>query len=362
MLKPSRQTWLRAVVVSAPSLSTRYLPLSVAQLWLELANSSSVLSVLSFSPLSDIQWPKSSQWDQWTFSLTPAVQSQLWYCKHDLVLDKVLSHRQEAVCPYWPAVIIGCTVLHRSICRAHCSLLSIPHLLLLLLSCTACSFTDDTQLHIALTPLDPSSELTVIKSCLASLQLWFYTNPEKLHAILFGTAQRAQSFSSLHSTDVAGSSTLPDSNIKLLGVTLDSSLFMSQHNKLVSSRSCFYHIWALHHICGVLDLSTATAIVSALISSQLNYANSVLYGSPSKTLLVYREPKTLQQELLHIKHHIFVFGQYTPWTPLAPSSMVHQVQTCLSCLQGDAHWYSTLPLTSSYSIMSFSCSQVIFLL
>jgi len=46
--------------VSAPSWSTGYPPLSAARLWLELANSSSVLSALSFSLLADIQsWPMS---------------------------------------------------------------------------------------------------------------------------------------------------------------------------------------------------------------------------------------------------------------------------------------------------------------
>jgi len=63
-------------------------------------------------------------------------------------------------------------------------------------------YADDSQLYIVLTPLDPSSELAAVKSCLASLQLWFYT--------------RAQSFSGLHSIDVAGSATPLNSHIKLL--------------------------------------------------------------------------------------------------------------------------------------------------
>ena len=70
-------------------------------------------------------------------------------------------------------------------------------------------------------------------------------------------------------------------HIKLLGVTLDSHLTMSEHTKLVS-QSSFYHMRALRHIRGVLDQSTATAIASALISSRLDYANSVSFGSPDK--------------------------------------------------------------------------------
>ena len=73
-------------------------------------------------------------------------------------------------------------------------------------------YADDTQLYIVLTPSDPSSELAALQSCLTSLQVWFYTNgmaqsPDKSHAILLGTAQRAQSFSGLQSIDVAGSAT-----------------------------------------------------------------------------------------------------------------------------------------------------------
>ena len=106
-------------------------------------------------------------------------------------------------------------------------------------------------------------------------------NPDKSHAILLGTAQRAQSFRGLQSIDVAGSATSLVSHIKLLGVTLDSHLTMSEHTKLVS-QSSFYHIRAIRHIPGVLDQSTAAAIASGLISSRFDYANSVLFGSPAK--------------------------------------------------------------------------------
>ena len=69
--------------------------------------------------------------------------------------------------------------------------------------------------------------------------------------------------------------------IKLLGVTLDTSLTMWEHTKSVS-QSCIYHICAFRHIHAVLDKSTAADIAAALVSSRLDYANSVLYGSPSR--------------------------------------------------------------------------------
>jgi len=138
---------------------------------------------------------------------------------------------------------------------------------------------------------------------------------------------------------------------------------MSEHTKLMS-QSCFYHIPALHHIRGVLDLPTATAIASALIFSRLDYTNSVLYGSLSKTLLLYREPKTLQKELLHKNHHTSLQLIHAVNSTGFQFNGASSSNSCLSYLQGHAHWYmySTLPIISSYFILSFSCSQVIFLL
>jgi len=57
-------------------------------------------------------------------------------------------------------------------------------------------------------------------------------NADNSHAILFGIAQRAQSFSGLHSVDAAGSATPLD--IKLLGVTLNSCMSMSELPSLMT--------------------------------------------------------------------------------------------------------------------------------
>ena len=108
-------------------------------------------------------------------------------------------------------------------------------------------------------------------------------NPDKSSAILLGTAQTAASYRCLTSVDVAGTPVQLVKNTKLLGVTLDTNLTMWEHSKRVS-QSCFYHIRAFRHIHAVLDKSTAADIAAALVSTQLEYANSILYGSPSRCL------------------------------------------------------------------------------
>jgi len=75
---------------------------------------------------------------------------------------------------------------------------------------------------------------------------------------------------------------IPLSNhVKILDAVLDPRITLSEHTKAVSI-SCFYHIRALMHIRGSLDHLTIRTIAAALVSTRLDYANSILYGSPAK--------------------------------------------------------------------------------
>ena len=69
--------------------------------------------------------------------------------------------------------------------------------------------------------------------------------------------------------------------VRILGAVLDPRITLSQHTKAVT-KSCFYHIRALKQIRGSLDDLTIRTVSTALVSSRLDYANSILYGIPSK--------------------------------------------------------------------------------
>ena len=68
--------------------------------------------------------------------------------------------------------------------------------------------------------------------------------------------------------------------IKLLRVILDSSLSFDKH-VIDVTRSCHYHIHALHHTQPLFTLDTeAKAMAVAIVSgSRLDYHNSLLYGT-----------------------------------------------------------------------------------
>ena len=62
-----------------------------------------------------------------------------------------------------------------------------------------------------------------------------------------------------------------------LGVIFDKNFTFRSHTSAVCS-SCFYHMWDLRHPRRHLDLDSAILLATALVSSRLDYCNSLLYG------------------------------------------------------------------------------------
>jgi Reverse transcriptase (RNA-dependent DNA polymerase) len=144
-------------------------------------------------------------------------------------------------------------------------------------------YADDTQLFISISQSSASADIQILKSALVVLSQWFShnclaLNPDKSEAIFLGTQQRNSSLSNRIHINVAGSTVPLSDTIKLLSVTLDKSLTVHKHFNQVS-QSCYYHLKAFRHIRPCLDNHTASLIAHALMSSRLEYANSVLFGA-----------------------------------------------------------------------------------
>lgn len=68
--------------------------------------------------------------------------------------------------------------------------------------------------------------------------------------------------------------------IKILGVTMDEQLNMSAHLTKVC-RAAHYHLHNLRSIKKFLSNDACTTLVHALVFSQLDYCNALLYGLPA---------------------------------------------------------------------------------
>ena len=164
-------------------------------------------------------------------------------------------------------------------------------------------YADDTQVFISLSKSNSPDRVSRLETALVHLTSWFYhnglaLNPEKSEAILLGTHHRNKSLDNITQVDVNGSPIPISDSIKLLGVTIDSSLAFNKHVSSIC-QSCQYHIRALRHIRPILDANTARLVGHALVSSRLDYANSIMYGmSKSLTAKLQRQQNMLARVVL----------------------------------------------------------------
>ena len=146
-----------------------------------------------------------------------------------------------------------------------------------------------TQLFIAISPTTAASKISQVELCLTDLHAWFCCNGLALNAdksdcIILGTVQRATTFAPITSIIEAGSVVSISSTIKTLGVTLDSHLTFEAHVKSIT-KTCYFHIRALLHIRSSINLETAKSVADAIVSSRLDYVNSLLFGISSLNML-----------------------------------------------------------------------------
>ena len=75
----------------------------------------------------------------------------------------------------------------------------------------------------------------------------------------------------------------PAASVFNLGVTFDENFNFKQHISK-TCHCCFYHIRDLRRIHQFISLSVAKTIATALVSSRLDYCNSLLYNTANKDI------------------------------------------------------------------------------
>ena len=88
------------------------------------------------------------------------------------------------------------------------------------------------------------------------------------------------------------------SNVRDLGVVLDSSLTFSDHI-LTLTRSCYFHLRRLRAIKRSITPIVFATIVYAFICSRIDYYNSLLMGLPKSRLSANQSVLNAVQDVLH---------------------------------------------------------------
>ena len=99
-----------------------------------------------------------------------------------------------------------------------------------------------------------------------------------------------------------------------LGVIFDKNFTFRSHISAVCNL-CFYHMRDLRRIHHHLDLDSAKLLATALVSSRLNYCNSLLYGIADIDLTrLQRAQNQLARLVQSLLHLLTVFHCFVPFT------------------------------------------------
>ena len=121
--------------------------------------------------------------------------------------------------------------------------------------------------------------MKVLTDCLNDIQNFMASNklklnPDKTEFIFTGARNKRNLLHSFFPTDILGNRVDPSSNVRNLGVTFDSDMSLTNHVSQVT-KSTRIHIRDLYRIRHLLDFNTAVLLVNGLVSSRLDYCNSL---------------------------------------------------------------------------------------
>jgi hypothetical protein len=108
-------------------------------------------------------------------------------------------------------------------------------------------------------------------------------NPSKTEFLLIGTKPQRLKFSNITSLTLGDTIIPVSSSARNLGFIFDSDLSFSKQINSVC-KSCHYHIRDLRRIRHLLSPSVAITLANSLVSSKLDYCNSLYFGISTKNL------------------------------------------------------------------------------
>ena len=108
-------------------------------------------------------------------------------------------------------------------------------------------------------------------------------NPDKTEAMFRGTSRNLSKVKDQTVINISGSDIKPSEHIKSLGVTIDAKINFDQHVSNIC-RASFANIRALRQIRPTLNREDANKVACAIVSSRLDYCNSVLYGVSGRNI------------------------------------------------------------------------------
>ena len=143
-------------------------------------------------------------------------------------------------------------------------------------------YADDTQLYCSFALDSPDEVLSKISACISDIRTWMIKNKLKINddktEFLLITSSRSKFLGNVH-LSIGNENISPATSCKSLGVMLDNHFTMDSQIKSLC-KSTHFHLRNIAAIRDHLTLSATEQLIHSLVTSCLDYCNSLLYGIP----------------------------------------------------------------------------------
>ena len=144
-------------------------------------------------------------------------------------------------------------------------------------------YANDTQLYISFKCKDPLESLTKLNRCISDIRVWMIKNKLKINDsktefIIF----RSPLFLSDLSVSVGDMQVSPSSKVRDLSVVFDQ--YLTFHDHINICKSTHFHLRGIGIIRNLLTFDATAQLIHALITSCLDFCNSILYNLPNKQI------------------------------------------------------------------------------
>ena len=145
------------------------------------------------------------------------------------------------------------------------------------------SFADDLQLHMSAPPRRISELLHSMQSCISDVKDWATANMLKINdnktELMLVTSKRTKHLHNLPTSITIGSAQITfKQSVKNLSFTLDCHLDMNAHVSNIA-RTYYFELRRLAFFRRFLTSTATATLVSAFVSSRIDYCSSLLFGS-----------------------------------------------------------------------------------
>ena len=150
-------------------------------------------------------------------------------------------------------------------------------------------YADDTQLYISFNSKEPLTSLTKLNNCTSDIRVWMIKNKLKINdskteCIIFRSPLLKTDLSGVSIRVAIGDSQISSSSkVRDLGIIFDDCLSLDSHVSNIC-RSTQFYLRNIGRIRNLLTFNATAQLVHALITTRLDFCNSILYNPPNNKI------------------------------------------------------------------------------